>query len=220
MHLDLVNLIETVGYLGLIGIVFAESGLFFGFFLPGDSLLLTAGLVAARGELDIVVLLISLPLAAIVGDSVGYWFGKQTGSHIFNREDSLFFRKKNILAAKSFYDRHGGKTIILARFIPFIRTFAPIVAGAVEMHYPRFLLFNVTGGILWGAGVTAAGYYLGRAVPDLERYFIFVIAAVILISSVPTLIHLAKEYRPQLRSLFTREHYVDQSRPDTDPMLD
>ena len=137
MHFDLVQIIQTVGYIGLFAIVFAESGLFFGFFLPGDSLLLTAGLLASQGKLDIGVLLVILSVAAILGDNVGYWFGKKTGSRIFNREESLLFRRKNLLAAQAFYDRHGGKTIVLARFMPFIRTFAPIVAGAVKMPIRR-----------------------------------------------------------------------------------
>jgi membrane-associated protein len=162
---DLVHLIETVGYIGLVAIVFAESGLFFGFFLPGDSLLLTAGLLASQGHLKLSILLLILPPAAILGDSVGYWFGRKVGPPIFSRENSLLFRRKNLLAAKAFYDKHGGKTIILARFMPFIRTFAPIVAGAVEMHYPRFLLFNVFGGLLWAAGVTTAGYFLANRSP-------------------------------------------------------
>jgi membrane-associated protein len=199
MHFDLAQIIETVGYIGLFAIVFAESGLFFGFFLPGDSLLLTAGLLASQGKLDLALLAIILPIAAILGDSVGYWFGKKTGPRIFSREDSLLFRRKNLLAAKAFYDRHGGKTIVLARFMPFIRTFAPIVAGAVEMNYGRFLLFNVAGGLLWGVGLTAAGYYLGQSVPDIDRSFLAVVAAVIVLSALPTMIHLAKEYGPLLR---------------------
>ena len=145
MHFDLVQIIQTVGYIGLFAIVFAESGLFFGFFLPGDSLLLTAGLLASQGKLDIGVLLVILPVAAILGDNVGYWFGKKTGSRIFSRDESLLFRRKNLLAAQAFYERHGGKTIVLARFMPFIRTFAPIVAGAVEMPFRRFFTFNVVG---------------------------------------------------------------------------
>jgi membrane-associated protein len=199
MHFDLAQIIETVGYIGLFAIVFAESGLFFGFFLPGDSLLLTAGLLASQGKLDMAILAIILPIAAILGDSVGYWFGKKTGPHIFNRDESLLFRRKNLLAAKAFYDRHGGKTIVMARFMPFIRTFAPIVAGAVEMSYARFLLFNVFGGMLWGVGVTAAGYFLGQSVPDIDRYFLAIVAAVIVVSALPTMIHLAREYGPQLR---------------------
>jgi membrane-associated protein len=199
MHFDPAQIIETVGYIGLFAIVFAESGLFFGFFLPGDSLLLTAGLLASQGKLDLAILVIALPIAAILGDSVGYWFGKKTGPRIFRREDSLLFRRKNLLAAKAFYERHGGKTIVLARFMPFIRTFAPIVAGAVEMEYARFLLFNVVGGLLWGAGVTAADYYLGQRIPDIDRYFLAVVAAVIVVSALPAGVHLARDYSPALR---------------------
>ena len=201
MHFDLSQIIQTVGYIGLFAIVFAESGLFFGFFLPGDSLLLTAGLLASQGKLEIAILLLILPIAAILGDGVGYWFGKRAGPRIFNREDSLLFRRKNLLAARAFYDRHGGKTIVLARFLPFIRTFAPIVAGAVEMPYRRFLAFNVVGGLLWGVGVTLAGYFLGQAIPDIDRYFLIVVGAVIVISALPAMVHLIKEYGPAFRRL-------------------
>ena len=190
-----------MGYIGLFAIVFAESGLFFGFFLPGDSLLLTAGLLASQGKLEIAALLIILPIAAILGDNVGYWFGKKTGSRIFNRDESLLFRRKNLLAAQAFYDRHGGKTIILARFMPFIRTFAPIVAGAVEMPFRRFFTFNVIGGLLWGVGVTLAGYFLGQTIPGIDRYFLVVVGAVILVSALPAVIHMAKEYGPTIRRL-------------------
>jgi len=201
MHFDLSQIIQTVGYIGLFAIVFAESGLFFGFFLPGDSLLLTAGLLASQGQLEIAALLVILPVAAILGDNVGYWFGKRTGSRIFSRDDSLLFRRKNLLAARAFYDRHGGKTIVLARFMPFIRTFAPIVAGAVEMPFRRFLTFNVMGGVLWGVGVTLAGYFLGQAIPGIDRYFLAVVGVVILISALPAMAHLVKEYGPALRRL-------------------
>ena len=163
MGIDLIELIRTVGYVGIAAIIFAESGLFFGFFLPGDSLLLTTGLLAARGELSLAILLIILPPTAILGDNIGYWFGKKAGPPIFSRENSLLFRRKNLLAAKGFYDKHGGKTITLARFVPFIRTFAPIVAGAVEMNYRKFIFFNLLGGLLWAAGVTVGGI-LSRAV--------------------------------------------------------
>ena len=195
MGIDLVRLIQTVGYIGVVAIIFAESGLFFGFFLPGDSLLLTAGLLAAHGDLHLWVLLVTLPLAAILGDNVGYWFGRKAGPAIFKRDNSLLFRRKNLLAAKAFYERHGGKTIVLARFMPFIRTFAPIVAGAAEMHYPRFFTFNVLGGLLWSVGVTLAGYFLGNSIPDIDRYFLIVVALVILISALPALVHMWKEYR-------------------------
>jgi membrane-associated protein len=218
MHLDLVTIIETVGYIGLFAIVFAESGLFFGFFLPGDSLLLTAGLLASRGQLDFTILVISLPIAAIAGDSVGYWFGKKTGPLIFKRENSLLFRRKNLLAARAFYDRHGGKTLVLARFMPFIRTFAPIVAGAVSMNYNRFLFFNVAGGLIWGAGVTAAGYYLGQSIPDIDRYFLAIVATVILVSAAPAMWHMVKEYGPEAKKYMRRRS--KSRRPELDPRVE
>ncbi len=193
-------LIETFGYVGLAVIVFAESGLFFGFFLPGDSLLLTAGLFAFKGELNIWVVLPLVFVAAVLGDNVGYWFGRKTGPPLFNRENSLLFKRKNLLAARAFYDKHGGKTIILARFMPFIRTFAPIVAGAVEMDYRRFMIFNAVGGLLWGIGVTLAGYLLGGlfAPEVLDKYFLVIVIAVIVISVMPTAIHLWQENRREI----------------------
>jgi membrane-associated protein len=195
--IDLVELIRTIGYVGILAIIFAESGLFFGFFLPGDSLLLTAGLLAARGELNLWILLLTLGPAAVLGDNVGYWFGKKAGPPIFSRENSLFFRRKNLLAAKAFYDKHGGKTITIARFMPFIRTFAPIVAGAVEMGYRRFMVFNLVGGLLWAVGVTLAGYFLGQSIPPevLDKYFLIILVAVIFLSALPAMIHTWKEYR-------------------------
>lgn len=200
MHFDLVNLIETFGYLGLFSIVFAESGLFFGFFLPGDSLLLTAGLLAAKGALNIYILLPLLFVAAVLGDQVGYWFGYKTGPRIFNREESLLFRRRNLLKARAFYEKHGGKTIVLARFMPFIRTFAPIVAGAVEMEYRRFVMFNVLGALVWAVGVTLAGYTLGQILPAevIERYFLIVIAIVIVVSALPAMIHVWQESRHEI----------------------
>ena len=198
MGIDLVKLIQTVGYVGLFFIVFAESGLFFGFFLPGDSLLLTAGLLAAHGDLSLPVLVIMLPVAAILGDNVGYWFGKRVGPPIFRREKSLLFRPKNLLAAKAFYEKHGGKTIVLARFMPFIRTFAPIVAGAAEMHYPHFVTYNILGGLLWAAGVTSAGYLVGESIPGIDRYFLLIVAVVIVVSALPAMIHMWKEYRGEV----------------------
>lgn len=200
MHIDLVQLIQTVGYVGVLAIVFAESGLFFGFFLPGDSLLLTAGLLASQGQLDIRFLVVAIPVAAILGDNVGYWFGNRTGPLIFNRPNSILFRRKNLLAAKAFYEKHGGKTIVLARFMPFIRTFAPIVAGAAEMDYRRFFFFNVIGGLLWGSGVTLAGYWLGNTIPGIDRYFILIVLVVIFVSALPAMIHVAREYGPMARN--------------------
>ncbi|HEX8682198.1 MAG TPA: VTT domain-containing protein [Ardenticatenaceae bacterium] len=197
---DLPELIRAFGYLGLFLIVFAESGLFFGFFLPGDSLLLTAGLLAYKGELNILILLPLLFVAAVLGDNVGYWFGQKVGPPIFNRPNSLLFRRENLLKARAFYEKHGGKTIILARFMPFIRTFAPIVAGAVDMPYRSFLLFNLVGGVVWAIGVTLAGYFLGSIIPEeqLERYFLAIVVAVIIISALPAVIHVWQESRHEI----------------------
>ncbi len=210
-HIDLVQFITTVGYIGVFAIVFAESGLFFGFFLPGDSLLLTAGLLASRGVLNEYLLVPGIFVAAVLGDSVGYWFGNKTGPHIFNRPSSLLFRRENLLKAKAFYDKHGGKTITLARFMPFIRTFVPIVAGAVSMNYRRFLLFNVIGAFVWGVGVTMLGFGLGKAFGSIEgvdKYFTLLVLAFFLIPGLPALIHLWRDSREEivreLRKLYAR----------------
>jgi membrane-associated protein len=218
MHFDLAEIITNVGYVGLAAIVFAESGLFFGFFLPGDSLLLTAGLLAARGIFNIWVLLPLLFVCAVLGDNVGYWFGAKTGPHIFNRENSLLFRRKNLLAAKAFYDKHGGKTITLARFMPFIRTFAPIVAGAVTMDYRRFMVFNLLGGLVWAVGVTLTGFFIGKifgSVEGLDRYFLILVLAVIFISALPAIIHVWRDSRGEilarLRSLLGRREAPEES---------
>jgi membrane-associated protein len=196
--MDLRTLILNIGLLGVFGIVFAESGLFFGFFLPGDSLLLTAGLLASQGFFDIKILILGCCFGAIAGDSVGYWFGNKTGPKIFKRPDSLLFKKENLLKAKAFYEKHGGKTIVLARFMPFIRTFAPIVAGAGEMQYNRFLFFNVFGGIFWVLSMSLLGYYLGELVPDIERYILFIVAGIIFLSVLPTAIHLWRDQREEI----------------------
>ena len=191
--LDPVKIISTLGYAGIFAIIFAESGLFFGFFLPGDSLLLTAGLLASRGILNEFILVPGLFVAAVLGDQVGYWFGAKTGPMIFNRENSLLFRRKNLLAAKAFYEKHGGKTVTLARFLPFIRTFAPIVAGAAEMNYKRFVMFNLLGGFLWAICLTLLGYGLGKLFGNIEgidKYFTLLVIAFFLIPGLPTLIHL------------------------------
>jgi membrane-associated protein len=201
MHLDLVQLIETVGYVGLFAIIFAESGLFFGFFLPGDSLLLTAGLLASRGIMNEFILVPGLFIAAVLGDTVGYWFGAKTGPKIFNRPNSFLFKRENLLKAKAFYEKHGGKTVTLARFIPVVRTFVPIVAGAAEMHYGRFLFFNVFGALAWAVGVTLLGFGLGRAFGSIEgvdKYFTLLVLAFFFIPGLPTLIHLWKENREKL----------------------
>jgi membrane-associated protein len=189
-----------IGYIILAAIIFAESGLFFGFFLPGDSLLLTAGLLSSKpaGEImNVWILIPSLFIAAVLGDSVGYWFGQKTGPPLFSREESLFFRPKNLLAAKKFYDDRGGVTIVLARFMPFIRTFAPIVAGAVSMPYVKFLTYNLLGGGLWAIGLTLLGHYLG-AIPGIDNYFTILVLVVILVSASPTLLHLWSDNKEKI----------------------
>jgi membrane-associated protein len=204
--LDPRELITRFSYIGLFAIVFAESGLFFGFFLPGDSLLLTAGLFAYRGDLNLWLLVPLVFIAAVLGDNVGYWFGRKAGPPLFRREESLLFKRKNLLAAKAFYDRHGGYTIILARFMPFIRTFAPIVAGAVEMEYRRFMFFNLIGGLLWGIGVTLAGYLLGSLFPpeQLDKYFLLIVIGVIFVSVLPTALHLWRDNGPAILAMIRR----------------
>jgi len=196
--MDLKEIILSIGLLGVFGIIFAESGLFFGFFLPGDSLLLTAGLLASQGFFDIKILILGCCFGAIAGDSVGYWFGKKTGPRIFKRPNSLLFKKENLLKAKAFYEKHGGKTIILARFMPFIRTFAPIVAGAGEMHYHRFLFFNFFGGVFWVLAMSLLGYFLGTSVPDIDKYILLIVGGIIFLSVLPTAIHLWREQREEI----------------------
>jgi membrane-associated protein len=181
----LYELVRWGGYVALVAIVFTETGLLIGFFLPGDSLLITAGLVAAAGGLDIWLLNGLLMAAAIVGDSVGYAIGYRAGPRIFTREDSRWFSRSHLVRTREFYERHGGKTIVLARFIPIIRTFAPVVAGVGRMEYRRFLAYNVLGGIGWVASLTWAGYLLGRSIPDIGRYIHIVIAVVVILSVIP-----------------------------------
>ena len=187
---NLEGLIRTVGYIGLFAIVFAETGLLFGFFLPGDSLLITAGLIAQQGELDIVTLLLLLTIAAITGDATGYWIGRNAGERLFKREDSRFFKRRHLEQAEAFYQRHGGKTIVLARFMPFVRTFAPAVAGAARMPYRTFTFYNVAGGVLWIGSMTLLGYFIGGAVPNIDVYLLPIIAGVVLISVAPPAWHL------------------------------
>lgn len=197
---DLPSLITTIGLIGVAFIVFAESGLLVGFFLPGDSLLFTAGFLASQGYFNIYVLIGVSLAAAVLGDSVGYSFGRKVGPKIFTREDSFFFHKDHLLRAKAFYEKRGGITIVLARFLPVIRTFAPIIAGVGEMKYSTFLSFNVIGGVLWGVGLPALGFFLGSTVPNVDRYLVPIIAAIIVLSFLPPAIHVlrTKEDRDRL----------------------
>lgn len=203
MHFDLTELIKTIGLLGVFGIVFAESGLLIGFFLPGDSLLFTAGFLASQGFINIWLLSLGSFIAAVVGDSVGYAFGHKIGKRLFQRENSLLFHKDNLLKAEAFYEKHGGKTIILARFMPIIRTFAPIVAGMGNMRYHSFLSYNIIGGFLWAIGLNLGGYILGNTIPNVDRYLLPIILLIIIISILPSVIHILKvpQHRNELRRL-------------------
>ncbi len=189
------DLIRWGGYLVLVAIVFTETGLLIGFFLPGDSLLVTAGLVAGAGGLNIWWLNVLLAVAAIVGDSVGYAIGFRTGPRIFTREDSRLFNRRHLLRTREFYARYGGKTIVLARFIPIIRTFAPVVAGVGQMAYRRFLFYNVFGGIGWVASMTWAGYLLGRTIPNIHQSVHVVVAIVVVLSVLPIVSEVIKARR-------------------------
>ncbi len=192
---DVEGLVRVGGLMALIAIVFAETGLLIGFFLPGDSLLVTAGLFAVNGHLELWSLFLFVSLAAIMGDAVGYFLGARTGHRIFSREDSLLFHKKHLVSTKEFYDRHGGITIVLARFMPILRTFAPVVAGVGNMPYGRFAVYNVMGGIGWVVSMTSIGYFLGKTIPDIDRYIHVVIAAVILLSLIPGVIAFLRSRR-------------------------
>ncbi|MFN8543074.1 MAG: VTT domain-containing protein [Candidatus Binatia bacterium] len=192
---DVKAVVEYGGLVALVAIVFAETGLMVGFFLPGDSLLVTAGVVAAAGHLNLWALLSAVTLAAIVGDQVGYYIGHRTGPRLFKREDSLLFRRQHLLRAREFYERHGGKTIIIARFMPIVRTFAPVVAGVGEMQYRRFVTFNVVGGALWVWSTSLLGYTLGRSIPDIDRHIHVVIVVVIVLSLLPGLVEFLRNRR-------------------------
>lgn len=191
-YLEPIFIIKTLGTLGIIAIIFAESGLFFGFFLPGDSLLFTAGLVASQGHMNIWVLFVGSAIAAILGDSVGYAFGHKVGPKIFTRDDSLFFKKEYIEKTRIFYERHGKKTIILARFVPIVRTFAPILAGVGGMEYRTFLSYNIIGGIIWCIGLLSLGFILGSFVPDIDRYILPIVLGIIVVSMIPNALDFAR----------------------------
>lgn len=185
---DVTTLVQTAGYAGLTAIIFAETGLLIGFFLPGDSVLVTAGLLGSQGYWNVSLLGILLTVAAIVGDTVGYTIGKASGPKLFTREDSLLFNKKHLIRAHAFYERHGGKTIVIARFMPIIRTFAPVVAGMAAMRYPRFVTYNVFGGAVWVWSMLLAGYFLGRYIPGIGKHIDVVVLIVIFLSILPAFV--------------------------------
>ncbi|QQS64660.1 DedA family protein [Candidatus Saccharibacteria bacterium] len=197
------HLIQSGGLL-LIGlIVFAESGLLIGFFLPGDTLLLSAGFFAAQGKLPLVGVIGIVIVAAIAGDNLGYHIGRRTGHRIFRKKDGIIFRQEYLERAEKFYESHGGKTVTLARFIPIVRTFAPIVAGAAKMDPKRFMIYNVAGAVIWSISVTLLGYFIGGLIPDIDKYLLPVVGIATLVTFLPTITHILGD--PETRDrLFAR----------------
>jgi membrane-associated protein len=199
LSLDPRDLLESFGpwaTIGLFLIIFAETGLLIGFFLPGDSLLFTAGILASQGNLNIVVIALGCFLAAVIGDQVGYTIGHRAGPTLFRRPDSRIFKQKYVDRTKEFFEKHGPKTILLARFVPIVRTFAPVLAGVGEMNRRTFTTYNVVGGFVWGVGVTVAGYILGEAIgSDIDKYLLPIIALIIVLSILPPAIEMLKERR-------------------------
>lgn len=185
---DVQGLIQWGGTLLVCTIVFVETGLFVGFFLPGDSLLVTAGVFAAAGTLKIGPLVFFVTLCAIAGDQLGYWIGRRAGQALYRRKDSTFFKRRHLEHTHRFYEKYGGKTVILARFIPVVRTFCPPVAGAADMRYQHYLAYDLCGGCSWGAGLVLAGYFLGSVVPNVGQRIHWVILAVIVLSLIPGVI--------------------------------
>ena len=196
---DLIEFIKWGGVLAVALVIFAESGLLIGFFLPGDSLLFTAGFLTYAGYLPINIHLLVAILfaAAVAGDSVGYTFGRKLGPKLFNKPDARLFKQEYVEKAKDFYDKHGSKTIVIARFIPIVRTFAPIVAGAAGMEYRRFVVFNIIGGFIWAVGITYAGFFLGKwfeyAGIEIDTILLPIIMVIILLSVLPPAIHILKD---------------------------
>jgi membrane-associated protein len=189
------EVIRNGGYIALFLIIFAETGLLIGFFLPGDSLLVTTGLLIATGVVDLNIYFLNVLLiaAAIIGDALGYYIGKKMGHKLYDKPDGKIFKKEHIIKTHEFYEKHGGKTIIIARFIPIVRTFAPVVAGAADMTYKKFATYNIIGGVLWITSTTFLGYILGNTIPNITSYLHYIIGAVIILSILPPIIEILKE---------------------------
>lgn len=192
--------IVAAGYMVLIFVVFAETGLAAGFFLPGDSLLVVAGLFAAKGDLNLWILLGALFVSAVAGDAVGYYSGLKLGPRLFTKPESRFFKPSHIAKATAFYTKYGGKTIIIARFIPVVRTFAPIVAGAAQMPYRQFIIFNVAGGFLWVFSMILTGYFLGSVIPNLDQHIEWVVIIVVALSLMPPAIEFWKAHSSKAKT--------------------
>lgn len=191
-HLDIVQLTRTAGYIGLTLIIFCETGLFLGFFLPGDSLLFAAGLLASQKVFNIFFLTPLLIAAAIIGYALAYWFGDKIGHWLLKRPDSFWFKKRYMIEAHAFYDKHGGKALIIGRLMPIVRTFLPIVAGMAEMSHRRFTQYNIIGAVIWCGGISIAGYFLGATIPHIDKYLLPLVLLIIVVSFLPALVHLLK----------------------------
>jgi len=184
---DVVSLVKTFGYFGIFGIVFAESGLMVGFFFPGDSLLFTAGVLASANFLNIWILTPLIFLAAVLGDNIGYFLGREAGEKLFERESSFFFRRSHAVKAKEFFSEHGSSAVVLARFVPVMRTFVPVIAGIGRMEYKKFFFFDLIGGLLWGVGLTLIGFFLGNIIPDVDRYLLPIVGVIVTVSLLPVI---------------------------------
>ena len=195
LSLDPIAILKAGGYVGLLAIVFAESGLLIGILFPGDSLLFAAGLLAAGGAFDPVTLVIGVILAAILGDNVGYWFGKNVGVSLFTRRDSRIFKQAYVTRTQKFYAKYGPRAVVLARFVPIVRTLTPILAGVGNMSYEKFLAFNAVGGILWGGGITLLGYFLGELIPGSELYILPLSLVIIIASFLPIILNFLRGKR-------------------------
>ncbi len=193
-HIDIAYWVSTIGYLGIFLVILFETGVFFGFFLPGDSLLFTAGLLASQKVFNIAFLVPSLVVIAILGYTFAYWFGKKMGHWLLRRKDSIWFKKSYYDQAEKFYGKHGGKALILGRLMPIVRTFVPIVAGVVQMPYRRYVMFNVAGALIWCAGITLMGYYLGNLVPNASRYVFLIVLLIVFASISPAIWHVCKRW--------------------------
>lgn len=189
------QIIQTGGLLLILLIIFTENGVFFGFFLPGDTLLFTTGLLSATGYLNtsIYLLLVTISGAAIFGSMVGYYFGKKTGDTLFQREDSLLFKKKYLIAAEAFFKRHGGLALVMGRFLPIIRTFAPIFAGIAHFEYPKFMYYNILGAILWVFSMLLSGFFIGMFIPNSKDYLEYLILGIVIITWIPVILTYLKE---------------------------
>ena len=212
---EILNDMSPYGEIGLILIIFAETGLLIGFFLPGDSLLFTAGILANQGKLNLAVILIGCFVAAVVGDQLGFTIGQKTGPALLRRPDSRLFKREYIDRTEDFFDQHGAKTIVLARFVPVVRTFAPILAGVAEMKYSVFFRFNIIGAAIWAIGVTTAGYILGNTVPSIDRYLLPIIALIVLGSLIPPFLEWRK-HKKESRASAELEDRVPQTPEETE----